>query len=174
MRQTNAVWLLFFAGVDCLQCLSMENVYHDNQWSINSVVDCIRIVLSYPMVLSILERVFHLLVPVLAFILFCIHNKSIVLGDKSNHQMTIHLAMVLHHFVLSALLISPVLVIKYAPCMRNITNIGKELLKVKHWMGVALCSFILLCSCHSHPFLLADNRSVCTYIHSIIRSFIHF
>ena len=109
------------------------------------------------MFISIITHTTSLILPILGFMIFSIMNKSIVLGDKNNHKMTIHLGMILHFFVITFLLLFPYLACKYSlKILRK--EIKLEIFKIRHFLGILVCSFILLYSCHAHPFLLADNR----------------
>lgn len=77
-----------------LQYLENERFFHDNDFSISSVVTFIKLLVTK--LLPLLSLSWPLLAPVSGFVYFVYNNGSIVVGDKDNHQITLHPAMPLH------------------------------------------------------------------------------
>jgi hypothetical protein len=92
-RQTNAVWLLFFAGTDMLQSLvAVQAIRDDTALSPGSLVGFIGALWRHKLVL--LRRTWPLLLPVLGFAGFVIKTGSIVLGTSTRsyyQQLSINL-----------------------------------------------------------------------------------
>lgn len=95
LRQTNAIWMAFIAGTSLLDILNDKRLLLSSEESnVKSktlqvlgifITQCI---LNIPLILAKLWSFILLLV---AFAGFIVWNGSITLGDKSNHQASIHL-----------------------------------------------------------------------------------
>eukprot|EP01041_Mallomonas_annulata_P007263 gene7263-14808_t len=112
-RQTNAVWVLFIAGERVLFLLKSQKLFVDGPLSLDLLT---RLSHSLSMfrfpLLTVLGDVSPLLLPVAAFALFVAINGSVVLGDKANHQPTLHPAMLLHQTVAMAFMLGPIAVMR--------------------------------------------------------------
>lgn len=95
----------------------------------------------------------------LSFVCFLAWNGSIVLGDKSAHEATIHLPQIFY-FSLVCVAFTPSLFLRFT------LSFPKFLLKNKLLM--ILCLLAIACAVHlntmAHPYLLADNRHYAFYL----------
>ena len=93
-RQTNVVWLLFSFGTACVSDLTRSKTKHAlHSGSILAQVQALTLAL-WKERQGLTSRLGPLLLPVLCFLVFVvlINDGSIVVGDHSNHQPSIHLA----------------------------------------------------------------------------------
>ena len=77
-----------------LQYLENERLFDDNNFSIWSVITFMKLLVIK--LLPLLSLSWPLLAPVGVFAYFVYTNGSVVVGDKDNHQITLHPAMPLH------------------------------------------------------------------------------
>ena len=77
-----------------LQYLENERLFEDNDMSISNILKFIKALIVQ--LSSLLSLSWPLLVPFSVFIYFVYTNGSVVVGDKENHQITLHPAMPLH------------------------------------------------------------------------------
>ncbi len=105
---------------------------------------------------------FPILLVIVAFIAFVVHNKGIVVGDKSNHTPAIHPAMLLHLALLLGGLLAPVAITQLFLRIKQsgIVSESKKLLSdlPLHLLGIATTAAVLNYGVVAHPFLLSDNR----------------
>ena len=120
-----------------------------------------------------------LLTPVLAFVVFVVgfNEGGIVVGDKDNHRMVLHLAMPLHLMLAVALLLGPQALLLSAGELAAEANTwlwslrtgvsSSATISTKKNRKNLFCMCLVFCGvsgaiyggCLSHPFLEADNRS---------------
>lgn len=98
---------------------------------------------------------------------FVVWNGGVVLGDKSNHTATIHLAQMLY--------IWPFILFFSWPVLLPYLSRPDWLLKQLPRPGVIILTFIAItATVHFntivHPFLLADNRHYTFYVFKILRN----
>lgn len=107
-----------------------------------------------------------LLLPVAAFGVFVLHNGGVVVGDRANHTMSLHWAMLAHPLLIYAALMAPRL-------LAQLWDHGGVWERVKHLRLAQLLGYgvvfaagaaALVWGCRSHPFLLSDNRHYTFYI----------
>ena len=102
--------------------------------------------------------------PLMAFIVFMIWNDgSIVLGDKSHHQMTLHVAQIAYYIIITALVHFPLLPLS-TDSWQGMSKWIKELGALPICLMVTILGYLLDRFTLSHPFLLADNRHYTFYI----------
>ncbi|KAG2831655.1 hypothetical protein PC129_g5907 [Phytophthora cactorum] len=103
-RQTNIVWVVFVAGTVVVRCVELAHskfIYGSlkEDTSVNGTSSVthssLRVFLNFISVVisnipSILLIVWPFVVLVLGFISFLVMNGGIVVGDKSNHEVTFH------------------------------------------------------------------------------------
>jgi alpha-1,2-glucosyltransferase len=175
-----------------LQYLENERLFEDDDISISNLLKFIKLLIVR--LSSLLSLSWPLLVPVSVFIFFVYKNGSVVVGDKDNHQITLHPAMPLHmlgnalltqycyihsnHYnaVTCSVFISPLIASDFLNLFKSIKeNKIKDILQfpssmtmlrtiVFHGIGMLLVSLMLVYGSKSHPFLLADNRHYSFYI----------
>lgn len=159
VRQTNAIWLLFFIGVHSLTFLEVTD---KTMYSMHNIFRLIRRVIETLPLLLLLN--WSLIVPIAMFLAFVFYNKGVVVGDREHHAMVYHLSMPLHALALTGALESPLLLSSpeisqfLSRFMLNRRNI------LIHVGGIIATSYILYYCTYSHPFLLSDNRHYTFYL----------
>lgn len=176
MRQTNVIWILFLLGTTMLHVLttSQRDFADSKTWSLSSLITFVVKLWQEKVGLIILT--WSMILPIIAFVGFVIWNKGIVLGDKENHQPSIHFAMLPHAMVLYVIMASPRILCNvwdhiqdtkqdkesfFTAAFRALWNIvlaspGKVFFCIVVLIATSLA---LVYGSLSHPFLLADNRS---------------
>jgi len=118
-----------------------------------------------------LKNYLHLVVLDLAFIFFIIFNKfSIVLGDKTSHDLVLHLAQI-NHLMIFALFFFPFLnLVNFLFFLENINAIINRKFSIKHISIFFLISFTVYSIVmffdkfsYVHDFIIADNRHYSFY-----------
>ncbi|KAJ3303542.1 glucosyltransferase [Kappamyces sp. JEL0829] len=166
LRQTNAVWVAFIAGTSLLDvlatpalCVSLDEIAGPRHllsvlWGF--LWTCLR------KLNVVLKRLWPYCVLLALFAGFVVWNGGIALGDKSNHQMSLHFPQLLYFAAFS--------------CFFGLFGLGGPLrvlgaipgLVQKHWLALAVLvpvAYILVANYTiAHPFLLADNRHYTFYI----------
>jgi alpha-1,2-glucosyltransferase len=142
--------------------LAARELYNPTSWSrfprtlFQFILSCLK---ALP---NLLIHHFGMLLLCLAFVLFVLLNgNSIVVGDKTNHVMSLHLPQMMYFMLFAVGMTVPnwlgVIAIKSA-----LSSIWRNKL-----LSLSLISFFLL-SAHfftlAHPFLLADNRHYTFYL----------
>jgi hypothetical protein len=78
-----------------LEYLESERYFNDNQFSMSNIFKFIKLLILK--LFPLLSLSWPLLLPVCAFIYFIyVNNGSVVVGDKENHQFSLHPVMPLH------------------------------------------------------------------------------
>ena len=161
LRQTNIIWVAFIYGESTL---------------IASRIQCISDLLSFKLLGALKHVVVHkmeLLVAVSMCIAFVVYNKSIVLGDKSNHQASFHPTQLVYLSCLVAVFF-PFSIFDSAVSLISLKN-GKQKtsnLNIKALVKAVIAGgFYLVFSwyclthyCITHPFTLSDNRHYTFYL----------
>lgn len=163
VRQTNVIWIAFALALQLADLYDHSTCDYSLFQSINKFVrHCLA---SLDVVVSIS---WPYLVSLFAFVIFVIVNGSIVVGDKSNHSMTVHLVFPLY---LAALTVktSAVSIFFRSRSLYSKSDIAAYLAQWKRSpltnIGLfALLVFVVHSFTLSHPFLLADNRHVTFYL----------
>lgn len=160
VRQTNAVWLLFFAGTNMLSWLQRRGQVGKNE-SFSSASAFLVQLQSF--VLALLQNAVllllanaGLLVTVFGFAVFVVNNGGVVVGDKENHRPALHLALPLHMAAAAAVLASLPRLFSSPAVRRGFSSFSLP--------TAALTSAALVWGSLEHPFLLADNRHLTFYI----------
>jgi len=110
-------------------------------------------------ILNIILQELPFLLVGLSFVGFLLWNGSIVLGDKSAHQATIHLPQ-LFYFSLVCAAFSPAIFLKYIP--KFVKNILCN--KICILVGIVAIAAAVHFNSMAHPYLLADNRHYTFYL----------
>ncbi len=171
MRQTNAIWILFIAGNFVIDDIKRSDNYQDTWTNFNVKGFFELLSMFFRNMKQLVYNSIHLLLPVLFFIIFICYNGSIVLGDKENHEISLHFAMPLHMlFIASCILYPSDIFNEFKGIIHNGSKISLQSL-----IGFCIVLCMLYYGSYDHPFLLADNRHYMFYIwkrilsHKIIR-----
>ena len=152
IRQNNIIWVNFFALKEVINLIgTLFNNYAGLKTLFNNIFS------------TIIEFLDILIIDIL-FIAFLIKNNfSVVLGDKSNHQMVFHLAQI-NHILIFSLVFFPMLNHK---TLRNLTKILNGKKKAVRFLLIfcVVTSIIFLFNRFSyiHDFILSDNRHYIFY-----------
>ncbi|KAL7306353.1 hypothetical protein TKK_0001778 [Trichogramma kaykai] len=170
-RQTNVVWLAYLAIENSLTFVEEYTKRPELTRSLNisRIIKIIYAILSAkariglsafgdfvgPLCKLILPHVIVLLV----FFIFVIYNGGIVVGDKSAHQPTIHLAQLLYFSVF-------VFIFAWPYILPHFRNFVQFLYKHILLSSILLGSITLIVHFNTlvHPYILADNRHYSFYI----------
>jgi alpha-1,2-glucosyltransferase len=101
----------------------------------------------------------------LTFGFFVFVNKGIVVGDRENHEVSLHLVQIFYFvsfscfFSLSSYLFAP-------KKFKNLLAWFRSSYKFIFLVGIPICCVIIRNFTYEHPFLLADNRHYTFYIWS--------
>lgn len=171
MRQTNAIWILFIAGTIVIDDLKRSDNYQDT-WSNFNVKGFFELLsMFFRNMKQLIYYSMPLLLPVLSFIIFICYNGSIVLGDKENHEISIHFAMPLHMLFIASCILYPSDIFNE---FKGIVHNGFKI-TLPSLIGFCIVLYMLYYGSYDHPFLLSDNRHYMFYIwkrilsHKIIR-----
>jgi len=193
-RQTNAVWLGFCLFMLILAMVEKyRNKIKRHSFAVELLTKnlnedfCKK--LSFANILQNLKQdlfgkkllfkdLFHILVNnfksfqsyllvILMFVTFLIVNKGIVVGDRENHQASLHLCQLFYFF-------SFALFFSLSCYLFNLKWIRRVLNLIRTHFALVICVVLpILCTIvhnftYEHPFLLADNRHYTFYIWSKI------
>ncbi|KAJ3415914.1 glucosyltransferase [Chytridiales sp. JEL 0842] len=177
-RQTNAVWMVFTAGVVVLNILSdtkdkktrgalvrvtkpggKENLLQATYIFVNLVFK------NMPYLMS---KVWPYCMVLIAFASFIVWNGGIVLGDKSNHIPTKHFAQILYFTAFAVAFSLPhshsVWTAVFSP-LQFVSMFLKSKTRLFSSILILVCMAVIVQRFTvEHPFLLADNRHFTFYI----------
>ncbi|KAH8411128.1 hypothetical protein KR222_003841 [Zaprionus bogoriensis] len=169
MRQTNIVWVGMCCGMTILNTLVQQcaktRPANKQQLRLFSTELWLQLMGSPQLicscVLSILGRCCFYASIILPFVGFVCINGSIVVGDKSAHEATLHLPQ-LFYFAIFAMGFG------ISNTLRQLHS--ALLLLRRHKLLAALCILLIAAVVHFntvvHPYLLADNRHYTFYVWS--------
>ena len=152
IRQNNIIWVNFFALRDVINLIgNLFNNYSGLKKLFNNIFS------------TILEN-FDVLIIDILFIGFLIKNNfSVVLGDKSNHEMVFHLAQI-NHLLIFSLVFFPTLNYKSLRKVNKILNNKKKTARFLLIFCILICIvFQLNKFSYIHDFILSDNRHYIFY-----------
>ncbi|KAK1948496.1 Dol-P-Glc:Glc(2)Man(9)GlcNAc(2)-PP-Dol alpha-1 [Phytophthora citrophthora] len=180
-RQTNIIWVIFVAGTVVVRCAELahakfiygsfkeERIVSDVSSTTHS---SLRVFLNFISVVvtnfpSILLIVWPFVLIVGCFIGFLVTNGGIVVGDKSNHEVTFHGAQVLYFIAVAASgfglsLITPTQLKRFFGSVhRNVSSLrGAAFI----FFVVAVTVGVIYRFSPVHKFMLADNRHYTFYV----------
>ena len=177
-RQTNAVWLIFGAGAFVVADLEgthgeqlirsgadVGNGQRDGQGLLPApavVLRCASLVWKEWRRLQ--HRVLPALLVALAFVVFVVWNKGIVVGDRSNHTMVLHFAQLGYFSVFAASYLAALH--RPSALWRNTADLVAEVSRRKFMtcVVVIVIASLLWFGSPTHPFILADNRHYTFYV----------
>ncbi|KAL2165046.1 hypothetical protein VTH06DRAFT_342 [Thermothelomyces fergusii] len=188
MRQTNVFWVVvYMGGLEAVHVLRSAQVgsqkdakLHDPPLSQSGPQDWFLCVftlavsaLSNPF--RIIRQVWPHLAILALFAGFVAWNGGVVLGDKSNHVATIHLAQMLYLWPFFAFFSAPLLIpsvlsaatrpVRYLRTALSLTSKRSALISVSYALATLLLSLaVVRYNTIIHPFTLADNRHYMFYV----------
>ena len=164
-------FLRFLSGILCVS-IRQNNIIWVNLFSLKDVINLIgNLFNNYAGIKKTFNNIFStflenldIFVIDLLFIIFLVKNDlSVVLGDKSNHEMVFHLAQI-NHLLIFSLIFFPMFNYK------TLRNVNKILNSKKKAARFLLIFCILICAVfqidkfsYIHDFILSDNRHYIFY-----------
>lgn len=168
MRQTNVVWVAGALGVHMVDKM-MLRVYpkmRRGNATFSNFLFALRAHLKKPRLLleligGSIRDLYGYIAVVFGFIGFLVYNGSIVVGDKTAHEASIHIPQVFYFSLF-------VLVFGASLWIPQLLNVNKFFKSWKYPLSVIVLSvFVALCVNYNtivHPYMLADNRHYTFYI----------
>ena len=149
-RQTNAVWMIFIAGLNAFQIIrDLDEPDWLKDW--NFIVPLLCHIPRYLPIL--INQLYPFIALALGFAGFVHWNGGIVLGDQSNHVVTLHAAQLVYFVSFTAFFG----VSRFSSWLKHL-NLSRVM--VLSLLSLGLVYF----GTFEHPFLLADNRHFTFYI----------
>lgn len=164
-RQTNIVWVALFATLQLVALYDERNKtsYYDGiqgDFDLKAVLSIMKFLLLNISV--VIRRVWPFIGVGALFTAFLWFNEGIVVGDRSNHEASLHFPQVFYFAAFAIAFLAP-LVLAYASILDFVKKIN--VLSVVAFagacgVGVAAVHFFTL----EHKYLLADNRHYTFYL----------
>ncbi|KAK4125854.1 glycosyltransferase family 59 protein [Parathielavia appendiculata] len=197
MRQTNVFWVVvYMGGLEAVHVLRSAKLaaqgslakVHDPILRQSGLEDWLFCALTIAVAAlrnpcRILRQIWPHITILALFAGFVAWNGGVVLGDKSNHIATIHLAQMLYVWPLFAFFSAPLLIPSFISaltrpirCLRRLLSVQTRraaLFSLPYTFFTTLVSFaVVKYNTIIHPFTLADNRHYMFYIfrYTILRS----
>ena len=165
-RQTNAIWMLFNAGVCLIMNLSRgDERRQDLLVSVKQSSNSISVISSF-IACCCLEKPFVTLKTIVPFALVLagcfvyvrvFNDGSIVFGDKSNHISALNIPQLYYFVSFCVFFLSPWLLLHGSLVIKRL-SVVKWILALP-WMVLSVHHYTW-----EHPFLLSDNRHFTFYI----------
>lgn len=167
IRQTNAVWMAFIAGTSLLDILNdpvlllpLDDPSITLFKIIYTLIELIKQCIYK--IRTVIARLWSFILLLILFAIFVFCNGSITLGDKANHQASLHIPQLFYFSAFTCFFA----LFTFGP-IRLITSLIPSLLS-KNWQKLAILTpliyYIVQNYTIAHPFLLADNRHFTFYI----------
>ena len=163
-------FLRFLSGILCV-LIRQNNIIWINLVVLNDTITSIQNLVKnrslknfFKDIYTTIIRNIDILIIDILFIIFIIFNNfSIVLGDKTNHSIVLHLAQINHLFIFS-LLFFPTINFKVFRNLNKLLNSRKKAARFV-LLFLLLLLFVLICNRFSyvHDFILSDNRHYIFY-----------
>uniref|UniRef100_T2MC99 Dol-P-Glc:Glc(2)Man(9)GlcNAc(2)-PP-Dol alpha-1,2-glucosyltransferase n=1 Tax=Hydra vulgaris TaxID=6087 RepID=T2MC99_HYDVU len=157
-RQTNVVWIFFVFANSCLEFLSAQNSTESNDRGLLQAL--------FDVILGGLNNFWKLLLkfyPYLSvfvgFVVFVYKNNGLVVGDRTNHEVSLNFPQVLY-FSIFVMFFSCHLLTRYKQFIVSIK-------KINIWFCILTFIVMFLMVHHftmAHRYLLADNRHYTFYV----------
>uniref|UniRef100_A0A1B6LAR4 Dol-P-Glc:Glc(2)Man(9)GlcNAc(2)-PP-Dol alpha-1,2-glucosyltransferase n=1 Tax=Graphocephala atropunctata TaxID=36148 RepID=A0A1B6LAR4_9HEMI len=174
-RQTNIIWVAFFAFETIIEYLKEEAVWRRKK-KITSVVESsfkyLQILNFVVIDLSkqdsykvghfigrVLSSVIGYLMIGLMFFGFVVYNRGIVVGDRTAHSVTLHLPQLLYFALFASVFSGPHFVVKVRQFFQAVL-----LKRMYYLVALGLCVLAIHLNTTAHPYLLADNRHYTFYV----------
>ncbi|KAH6634665.1 glycosyltransferase family 59 protein [Chaetomium sp. MPI-SDFR-AT-0129] len=193
-RQTNVFWVVvYMGGLETAHVLrSVEStplgMLHDpslnrsgpEDWLLCAVTLAVTAITNP---LRVIRQIWPHITVLSLFAAFVAWNGGVVLGDKSNHIATIHLAQMLYIWPLFAFFSAPLAIpsiisgltrpIQYTKSLLHLTSTRTALTSIPYLLlTLAISVAVVQYNTIIHPFTLADNRHYMFYVfrYTILRS----
>ncbi|KAK4243927.1 glycosyltransferase [Corynascus novoguineensis] len=196
MRQTNIFWVVvYMGGLEAVHVLrsvqpAAQTYYklHDPPLNQSGPEDWFFCVLGLGLTalsnpIKVIRQIWPHLTILAMFAGFVFWNGGVVLGDKSNHIATIHLAQMLYLWPLLAFFSAPLLIpsilcfitrpIQYLRSLLSLTSGRAVIISIPYTLFTVFLSLaVAQYNTIIHPFTLADNRHYMFYVfrYTILRS----
>ena len=138
-RQTNVVWIGYFAGLEVFKDFKVEGIK-----------DLARVVKGYR---RVFEKFYCDLIVALGFLVFLFRNNGIAVGDRESHKPVPHFAQICYLFLIGLL---------YIP-FKNL-NIKQFIISPEFILSIPIFAFFINNFSFAHPYLLSDNTHYTFYI----------
>ena len=154
-RQTNVIWVVFTAVCTVLTLVE-DKIRIKARFLERILKACLYLLLQ---LMPSFNTIFPYILVTVTFSLFVILNGGIVLGDKSQHVLTLHLSQVSYFVFFTGVFTWPHIITS----LKRATHYIKPYYLI--WLVVLICIFLLFArfSTVVHPYLLADNRHYTFY-----------
>ena len=151
IRQNNIIWINLMTLNDTIS--SFQNCY--NNMSVR--------ILFKEIYSTIIRNIDILIIDILFIVFFASNNFSVVLGDKSNHNIVFHLAQV-NHLLIFSLVFFPTFNFKVLRNLSRLLNSRKKAMRFT-FLFFFVILLVLICNRFSyiHDFILSDNRHYMFY-----------
>ncbi|XP_043569527.1 dol-P-Glc:Glc(2)Man(9)GlcNAc(2)-PP-Dol alpha-1,2-glucosyltransferase isoform X2 [Chiloscyllium plagiosum] len=173
-RQTNIVWIIFCAGsvvaqklteawkIDSLKKRDEKTVILNSTVEIKKIV---RFLLEYVLSFNNLKGLIFLTWPyiilVVGFLLFVSLNGGIVIGDRTNHEISLNFPQLFYFFSFTLVFSLPHLLSPH----KIITFLSSVKKQPLFYLFLVVVSLLLIWKfTYIHKFLLADNRHYTFYV----------
>ena len=165
LRQTNAVWVAFAVASAALRTLFTDAVLTQHARGVRAALAEFATKAPRPLAALAASHYAAPLVLLGAFGGFVVANGGVVVGDRSNHQPSCHLAQLLY---LTVLVAAPHAAWRFwPPNCPHAARAAAAALRAASPLAIlaafAACVLAALTT-RSHPFLLADNRHITFYL----------
>ncbi|KDQ15153.1 glycosyltransferase family 59 protein [Botryobasidium botryosum FD-172 SS1] len=184
-RQTNIIWVLFALASSAIARLHTPPspatpssdkgtgaALHNPPAHSSTFVDIFRAVQSLiPLVPSLIYDTIPYLVLTMAFAVFVYLNEGLVLGDKSNHTIALHIPQIYYFFAFSSLFGLPVLISGEGGVVGLANDVRKRMKALTSLLLTGLIMVSVYFYTIHHPFLLSDNRHYTFYVWNRIYRF---
>ncbi|CAO1397226.1 unnamed protein product [Diamesa hyperborea] len=168
MRQTNIVWICMVLGSSIVDKMVTSVFPKENltNISLQQLISTVKAHLKNPkllfnQLLGILLEFYGYILIIINFIIFLVKNGSIVVGDKSAHEATLHLPQILY-FTLFVLIFAPTMWIPRLFQIKQLVTNRK--LMITCVVLLIVIGVIVKFNTLVHPYMLADNRHYTFYI----------
>ncbi|CAH1988680.1 unnamed protein product [Acanthoscelides obtectus] len=170
-RQTNIIWVVFVAGQFLLKAMyatfapKQTKTSGGINMSFQEIVDLLKELMKNPIkhaintYLRFWKGITSYLAVGVAFLTFLAINGSIVVGDKSAHEATIHLPQLFYFSIFCLVFLWPYFVSQSLDFL-NFIKTHKLVILLFLILGLLIVHYNTLV----HPYMLADNRHYVFYI----------
>lgn len=157
-RQTNIVWIFYFACLTILRTIEEHQQVHPDERTQGRTLN---LLMNSNLIKDLIKRCLPYAIVGASFVGFIILNGDVVLGDKEAHQAKFHLAQVLYFLgfcaVFGAAWLFQLRILRrflYFTIRSPLTAVIASLLII----------LVISFGRYAHPYLLADNRHITFYI----------
>ncbi|KAG5513663.1 hypothetical protein PMAC_000701 [Pneumocystis sp. 'macacae'] len=175
IRQTNVVWTLFLISISIfpphILDVKVTNTeftvwnppaYNASLFGKKGYISLFQLLIKqYNYIIKI---IWPYIVVVTLFAVFVVYNKGIVLGDKTNHKIDIHLLQLFYFSIFTAFWGFPHLLTKNSILYFLKYSLGSRWALFRTCGIMVIIGLIVHFNTKEHPFLISDNRHYTFYI----------